>query len=262
LNIDEYIASGVLEAYALGELPEAERQEVQRLAAQHPHVQAELALVEVQVEQLLQQSGLTPRTAVKEKILDAVRPDYKVRTLHQPQAASVKWWQYAAAASIAVALASGYMAVSYWHNWKRSESNLADVVRRNQQIADDYNVVNQRLDKLAQDVAIIQNPAFQRVVMKGTAQAPQALALVYWNQSTQDVYLDIKNLKALSSDNQYQLWAIVDGKPVDMGVFDAQLAGLLKMKPTAKAAAFAVTIEPRGGRPSPTLETMQVVGNA
>ena len=27
------------------------------------------------------------------------------------------------------------------------------------------------------------------------------------------------------------------------------------------AATFAVTVEPRGGKASPTLETMQVVGN-
>ena len=60
---------------------------------------------------------------------------------------------------------------------------------------------------------------------------------------------------------QYQLWAIVDGKPVDAGVFDVATSGLLKMKTLDGAVAFAVTIEPRGGRPSPTLETMQVIGN-
>ena len=39
------------------------------------------------------------------------------------------------------------------------------------------------------------------------------------------------------------------------------LAGLLKMKDIGiGAGAFAVTIEPRGGKTSPTLETMQVVG--
>jgi hypothetical protein len=36
----------------------------------------------------------------------------------------------------------------------------------------------------------------------------------------------------------------------------------LKMKAVrAGAATFAVTLEPRGGKQSPTLETMQVAGN-
>jgi hypothetical protein len=49
---------------------------------------------------------------------------------------------------------------------------------------------------------------------------------------------------------------------VDAGVFDNNKAGLVKMKDIAPGAAtFAVTIEPRGGKQSPTLETMQVAGN-
>jgi anti-sigma-K factor RskA len=69
-------------------------------------------------------------------------------------------------------------------------------------------------------------------------------------------------MKALSLENQYQLWAIVDGKPIDAGVFDSNLSGLVKMKDiTSGASTFAVTIEPRGGSVSPSLHTMQVVGN-
>ena len=74
--------------------------------------------------------------------------------------------------------------------------------------------------------------------------------------------LSVQDLKELAQENQYQLWAIIDGKPVDAGVFDNNFTGLLKMKDIgAGAATFAVTIEPRGGRQTPTLETMQVAGN-
>lgn len=52
-----------------------------------------------------------------------------------------------------------------------------------------------------------------------------------------------------------------DGKPVDAGVFDWNVAGLLKMKGLNDAAAFAVSLEMRGGKPTPSLETMHVIGN-
>ncbi len=88
--------------------------------------------------------------------------------------------------------------------------------------------------------------------MKGTANAPASMAYVYWNESTKEVYLSIQIMKELSESNQYQLWAIIDGKPVDAGVFDADISGLLKMKDIGSGAAtFAVTIEPRGGKESP-----------
>jgi anti-sigma-K factor RskA len=69
-------------------------------------------------------------------------------------------------------------------------------------------------------------------------------------------------MKELSRDKQYQLWAIIDGKPVDAGVFDGNVASLIKMKAiTSGVTTFAVTVEPRGGKESPSLETMQVAGN-
>jgi anti-sigma-K factor RskA len=98
--------------------------------------------------------------------------------------------------------------------------------------------------------------------MVGTPNSPEALASVYWNQTTKEVYLSLQNMKELSQENQYQLWALIDGKPVDAGVFDGNVAGLIRMKDIpAGAGTFAVTIERRGGVPSPTLSTMQVAGN-
>ena len=182
-------------------------------------------------------------------------------------------WKYASAASIVIAFASSFMAYSFWNNWKETEVSLMELRALNDQVARDYNQVNQRLGDIETQMQVINNPSFQRVVMKGTENAPQALASIYWNQTSQEVYLSVQNLKALAKDQQYQLWAIVDGKPVDMGVFDSPdglsakqagataLSGLIKMKATGKAAAFAVTIEPRGGKPAPSLETMQVLGN-
>jgi anti-sigma-K factor RskA len=62
--------------------------------------------------------------------------------------------------------------------------------------------------------------------------------------------------------HQYQLWALVGGKPVDLGVFDVDTTSkeMKEMKSTALADAFAVTLEPRGGSTSPTMSEMMVVG--
>jgi hypothetical protein len=49
---------------------------------------------------------------------------------------------------------------------------------------------------------------------------------------------------------------------VDAGVFDGNISGLIKMKQMLKetVTVFAVTIEARGGKPEPTVETIQVAG--
>lgn len=258
MNIKEYISSGILESYVLGELTDAERLEVEKNLETHAELRKELAVIEQTLEAFAMKAAVAPRAAVKEKIFAAIKPEAKVVALNV--------WKYVAAASIFVAFASSFMAYNFWSNWKETEITLTELRALNEQVARDYNQVNQRLTDIETQMVIINNPAFQRVVLKGTANAPEAIASVYWNQTTQEVFLSVQNLKALAKDQQYQLWAIVDGKPVDMGVFDSPdgataLAGLLKMKTTGKAAAFAVTIEPRGGKASPSLETMQVLGN-
>ena len=59
------------------------------------------------------------------------------------------------------------------------------------------------------------------------------------------------------ADRQYQLWVFVDGKPIDAGVFDVDPSGKVLFESKDLAAVrtaenFAVTVEPRGGRPQPS----------
>ena len=264
MNVEAYISSGILEAYALGELTEQERLEVEKNLAQYPVLKKELALIEEAQERLLMRAGIQPRASVKADLfaaIDATKPAARVVDLKKPDP-SLSFWRMAAAASIALALITSYLAFNYWNKWKNTENSLTELIAQNQRIAQDYNTVNERLDNIEKDLKITNNPAFNRVVMKGTPNAPSSLASVYWNESTKEVYLSIQDMKQLTQENQYQLWAIIDGKPVDAGVFDGNFSGLLKMKDIQRGAAtFAVTVEPRGGKTSPTLETMQVVGN-
>jgi anti-sigma-K factor RskA len=261
VNITEYISTGILESYAMGELSVHERAEVEKNLGLYPALKMELAEIEQTMENLLLQAAVTPRAEVKTKLFEKItdRPAAKIVPM---ESNAINLWRYATAASVAIALCSAYLAYNYRSLWKQSESNLTELIAQNQRIAQDYNQVNLRLDKIESDLKVTNNPDFVRVVMKGTPNAPTSLATIYWNAQTRETYLSIQSMKELSKENQYQLWAIVDGKPVDCGVFDFNIAGLLKMKGGfATPATFAVTIEARGGKQSPTLETMQVAGN-
>lgn len=262
MNIHEYISSGVLEAYALGELSEQERGEVERHLASHAELRTELDQIEATQEKLLQRTAVKPRDAFKAELfarIDGQAPAGKVVSMQSSRPAV---WKLAAAASIAAALVSSYLAYHYYDKWKSTQGELTELIAQNQRVASDYNQVSRRLDKIEGDIGIVHNPAFTRVALKGTPQAAASLAYVYWNEDTREVYLSVQAMKQLARENQYQLWAIIDGKPVDAGVFDGEDArGLLKMKEIGRGATlFAVTVEPRGGKPTPTLETMQVAG--
>lgn len=261
MNTEEYISSGILEAYALGELTSLERSEVERNIALYPELKVELLRIELTQEKFLMGAVLQPSAQIKGRIWQKIESSKVEATVMSLTSPNTLVWKFGIAASLALTLVSSFLAYTYYGRWRQSENNLNELITQNQRIASEYNSVNQRLDKIESDIKVIDNPAFKRTVMNGTANAPGSMAYVYWNENTREVYLSIQSMKELAQENQYQLWAIVDGKPVDAGVFDSNVAGLLKMKEMNGAAAFAVTIEPRGGKTSPTLETMQVVGN-
>jgi anti-sigma-K factor RskA len=86
------------------------------------------------------------------------------------------------------------------------------------------------------------------------------MTTLFWEKSTKDVYILTNKLPPPSPGKQYQLWALVDGKPVDAGMLDLNCQGACKMKNIQKAQAFAITLEKKGGNPTPTMEQMFVMG--
>ena len=96
--------------------------------------------------------------------------------------------------------------------------------------------------------------------MGGLEASPASFATVYWDTASHDVWLLANNLPMPASDKQYQLWAIFDGKPVDLGVFDIKKEKLLiRAKNAQGAEAFAITLEKKGGNPTPAGD-MYVMG--
>jgi uncharacterized membrane protein YciS (DUF1049 family) len=72
VKINEYIESGILEAYVLGAASETEAKELQRLKAQHPQIQYALDELELDLEHIAQQMAITPPPGVLKKIEDNI----------------------------------------------------------------------------------------------------------------------------------------------------------------------------------------------
>jgi anti-sigma-K factor RskA len=241
----------------MGELSASERAEFEKNLQQFDELREEFRKVEETQHQLLTRLSVSPSSNLRANIFKNIEQPDNIR----PIGTASNFWKLAAAASVTLAVVAGVLAIHYRNKWKASDSDFRNLQAQNERIAQDYNNVNRRLDKIENDIRVFENPDFIKVVMKGTQNSPQSMASVYWNEDTHEVYLGLENMKELSAQNQYQLWAIIDEKPVDAGVFDGNMTGLSKMKNiVGPATTFAVTIEPRGGKSTPTLETMQVAG--
>jgi anti-sigma factor RsiW len=289
-NFQEYIESGILEQYALGELSPAEQAAVEAQAALHPEVREELAQVQAALGFYAEAHAITPPAGMRERVLlnvmaqiavPAANPSLRqdvdavaaqttpaateagVRPMYAAPAEAPAGRSWAIAASVALLLSLLGNALLY-SNLKSANSELVALQNEKAQFATTTTVVERKLDDLRQENQVLRNDEFRAVALAGTKTAPSAHARVLFNAATHKVYVDVRSLPALPSGKQYQLWALDKGKPIDAGVLTVATAtgeGLQHMKDIASAQTFAMTVEPAGGSVNPTLSTMTVVGN-
>ena len=274
MNIKEYISSGILESYVLGVSSVEETQEIEKYAALYPEVKAEIEAIQFALNTYASGFEKTPPAALKQKIWNSIqennttasnnifKPSGKViEFTAQSKSTDISKWL--AAASITLFLLGSALNVFLYNKWKASENELATLNSEKEYMAEQFQIQQTNYEQTRDNFNFLVDPNTKTVTMKGVPQFADLQATVYWNPQTKHVLLAANELPAQPSDKQYQLWAIVDGKPVDAGVFDTlpENGVLQKMKDFDSAQAFAITLENRGGSPTPTMEAMYVIGN-
>jgi anti-sigma-K factor RskA len=269
-DIKAYIESGILELYVLGDVTPKEKLEVEAMAAKHPSIKAELDEIERSLESYAAENAVEPSENLRDRVLNSLitnlgddRTFAPHKEIHADnvvpiaKAKSNNFYKYAFAACLALLVVSIVSLISVYSRLEQSNSLLASLQIQNQHFTNRVNLMDHEL-------SIFRDPSFKLVKLQGTPKSPSSALTVAWSPAKKEVMIDMANVNmpANDKDHQYQLWALVGGKPVDLGVFDADTTSktMKEMKSIASADAFAVTLEPRGGSPSPTMDQMVVIG--
>lgn len=260
MNIQAYIESGILEEYVLGQLPPDQRAEVESMAAQHPEIRSEINTIEEALSKYGMSFAKPLPASVKANVLDRISRETPNNNGGQRAtsggSSGIGLW-----ITGLVLLTAGLIWSLFSLNSIKSERDtLKEEMDSNRVTCDS---VRNRMNELELQMAVLQDPGLQLVFMLGTEKSKSSQAVVHYNPTKGTSYLRVDSLPKPVSGKQYQLWAIVNGAPVSMGVFDipTDTLSLIPLPHIAQAQAFAVTLENAGGVPSPTMEEMYVIGN-
>lgn len=274
MNIEEYIASGILENYILGNCSSQEQQEVECMSHIYPEIREELTNLEVSMESFFMEQQVAPPVdlwdAIAQEIDDEPMMAQTSASINENEADSAvipqkKTTRIAPVISLISAVAAVFLGILYLNTTKKIDTisdELSTLSAQNASMNDSLSRTVAALEFKSSLLTFVTDPASKSIYLKGIpGKYPEGNVLVAWNPTDNKVILNKGNLPQNPPDKQYQLWAIVDGTPVDLGVFDmGDQETLLEMKPVSGAAAFAITLEERGGKPTPNLEELYVLG--
>ncbi|MGZ5287405.1 MAG: anti-sigma factor [Flavisolibacter sp.] len=242
----------MVESYVMGLLSEAERQEFDSLCRQYPEIAEARNAFELELEaRLLSDAHPAPpqlQQQIREKLNTSHAISYETEMEEErTPVRSMGAWKWIAAAALVLMAGAGYWAFSENKKYKEAQSTIA--------------LLEDSLQRVQQPSGNDQPDTQPKSDFKMAAiKEENASATIYWDTTSKDVYLMINNMPVPASNKQYQLWALLpdeNAAPIDLGTIQLRQERILyRMKNVQNAKAFAITLEPKGGSPSPTTAPM------
>ena len=277
MDTKEYIASGIIESYALGFASDQERREVECLSSIYPEIKQELVDVQASLEKYAESIAVQPPQELKASILEKIKsvPQDKAPIVALPQKEEEKtpakvismnnMLKYGVAASVVVIVGLAYLFLTERNQTSQLNNQLAEIQNNSSQSLQNAEL---QMASLKDSLTINEKREFlllhsrtQEIVLAGTAISPESKVRVFWNDAINQYVIVSDELPTPGEGKEYQLWAIADGTPKDLGMLgeNTQFSDPRNAN-FANVQAFAITLEKAGGVESPTLDQMYVVG--
>ena len=270
MDVKEFIESGIIESVVLGFASEQEIAELQKAAAQYPEVKAEWRAVSDAFESEASKHAIAPPASVKSAVMSVIEADKRAKkpaeapiVSIQTQTSKSNSWKWLAAASVVVSLGLGTLWYLNYKEMVTTKNQLAAANSKMESMGQQIDILSVEQEKAMEYRKVLAQLDTKNISMSGTPMEPTANVHIMWNENNKMAVLKSVAINEIPTEMQLQLWAIADGKPVSLGVFNVEDIKDMSDPFTVDAkniSAFAITIEKRGGSETPTMEKMVVMG--
>lgn len=258
MNIQEYIASGILELYVYGALTEEESAEVTRMVKKHPEVRAEVE--EIERALILLSSAAAPGSTAS--LMPAVEKKEGPQKKAVVRKQRANWAAYMGWAASLIFLVGLFFV--YYQNTELRKS-LQALEAENAQIETQIADARDDAEKTRELLNVLRNRDILQITLEGQESAPNAYATAYWDRENNITLIDAKELPPPPKGMVYQVWSLKMQPltPTSLGILDAYEEDdnkIFKLENTNASEGFGITLEPEGGSDTPTLERLYALG--
>jgi anti-sigma-K factor RskA len=243
-KIQTFLNSDLLENYLLGITNMEETLQVERYIALYPEVRDTYNELQENLEVFAKMHAIKAPEGLKAKILHTIKKQDSGRR---------KIRHFAIAASFIAFLFAG---ASYFF-WNQNQSLMEENTIVNNKIMNLEADMKQQLEDVRNQFIVLNNPQTRKYLVNGNIKARELKAVAYINPVKKLSYINVRNLPNLPENQCYQMWAEVNGNMVNLGIIDkADGKDMLRALPYAEDAVSYITIEPKGGNNTPTVQNI------
>jgi flagellar motility protein MotE (MotC chaperone) len=243
-KVKQILDSDLLENYLMGVTGDEESLQAERYIALYPEVSKTYEELQDNLETFAKLHAIKPPGELKEKILDRIRKENK---------GPGRFLKFAVAASFAILLSAG---ASYFM-WGQNQDLQKENAIVNKKIDNLQEDLREQLEDVRNQFIVLQNPETKQYKVTGNKKAKELKAVAYVNPVKKLSYLNVSKLPHLPEDQCYQMWAEVNGEMVNLGIIREADKKLMALPYSDDDAIGGyITIEPKGGNESPTVENI------
>ncbi|MGB5822139.1 MAG: anti-sigma factor [Saonia sp.] len=239
-----FLDTDLLEKYLLGTTSTEETLRVERYIAMYPKVRDTYEELQENLETFAKMHAIKTPEGLKERILSRIKAENVGRK---------KFYRYTIAASFVAFIFAG---ASYFF-WNQNQNLLEENTVVSNQIELLKEDMRQQLEDVRNQFIVLNNPRTKKYNVKGNNKAKDLKAVAYINPVKKLSYINVSKLPNLPEDQCFQMWAEVNGEMVNLGIItEANDKEKLLALPYAENAVGYITIEPKGGNETPTVENI------
>ncbi|MEM9000918.1 MAG: anti-sigma factor [Bacteroidota bacterium] len=243
-KIKLFLDSDLLEKYLLGDTSTEEALKVERYIAMYPEVHKTYNELQENLEAFAKLHARKAPNELKATILNRIKNEKIGRR---------RFYRYAVAASITALIFAG-SSYFFWNQNKSLQQEKAIVNNKIKNLEQDMKV---QLEDLRNQYIVLNNPNTKKYDVRGNKKAKELKAIAYINPVKKLSYINVSNLPQLPEDQCFQMWAEVNGKMVNLGVIKQfENKEKLLALPYDDNAVGYITIEPKGGNNTPTVQNI------
>lgn len=243
-KIQQFLDTDQLEKYLLDSATPEENARVERYIAMYPEVRESYRELQDNLEAFAKLHAVRPPEGLRERILHRVR---------QEQTGRRRFIRFAVAASIAALFFAG---ASFWfYNQNMTLQQENDLVNNKIRVLEAD--MKEQLEDVRNQFIVLNNPDTRKFMVNGNQKARELKAIAYVNPVKKLSYINVRKLPNLPEDKDYQMWAEVNGEMVNLGVIrDFEDQDKLMALPYGKKGLSYITIEPKGGNTTPSVQNI------